>query len=698
MTPHTLPSTELPSRNKSRRRRALGLPGLLLPWVMQSALAALAPAAAGPPAADPAGAAGESVAARPVTTISESLVFEDIPLVITASRHKQKVTDAPSTVQVIGAAEIERHGYRTLAEALQTLPGFYINYDRNYTYVGVRGFARPGDYNSRVQMQINGHPVNDSVYDYAAVGEDQSLDMALIERIEVVYGPGSTLYGSNALLATINVITRQAEEMKGAQLALEGGSFGRAQARLSYGGQVGSWKVTGSGSALDSNGDDLYFPEYDALGLNGGLTRNTDFEKAYRFFGRADRGPWTLQASTMYRDKGVPTGAYSTVFNDDATMTTDVRNFVDLQYRKTLRDDMDLMVRGSYDEYRYWANYRYDAGGGLLVDNTDRTTGRWLSQEAQLDVRASERHHLTFGQGFVRNFESVIENFDNSPTVVYADVHRSHGEYSAFAQHELVAPGGVRLTTGVRYDDYSTFGSKASPRLALVFAPRDTWRLRASAGRAFRAPNVYELFYESFNWIASQDLAPEVVTAYEASLDARVGSRLDFRLTMYRQRIRDLITQFEPAPGFIEFGNIDRAVTQGGEWSVNARFGNGVTGYLSHSYMRAEDGAGTRLTNYPPHSYKTGVTVPFGNERWLLSASAQFYEERRTLAGTESPDVAVVNTTLVAPLFNRKARLSASVFNLLDRQYGLPASSEHPDLILIPQDGRTFALRLLWDF
>ncbi len=636
--------------------------------------------------------------AAPEAAVSELLVFQDIPVVITASRHEQRASEAPATVAIITAEDIEHHGFRTLAEALETVPGVYITYDRNYTYIGVRGFSRPGDYNSRVQMQINGHPMNDSIWDYSAVGEDQNLDMSTVERVEVVYGPGSTLYGSNALLATINVITRRPESAPGGQLALEGGSFGRAHARLSYTGEAAGWKFLTSGSVLDTKGDDLYFPEYDALGQNGGMAEEADLEKAYRFYARADRGNFVLQASSLYREKGIPTGAFATVFNDDATRTWDARHFVDLRYQRALRPDLDLVLRGSYDEYRYWANYRYDMGGGVLVDNTDRSTGRWLSQEAQIDYRLSPRHHFTFGQGFVRNFHSSIESFDNDPTVVYVDVGRSYSEYSAFAQHEYAPARAVRVTSGVRYDDYSTFGSKVSPRLAVVLAPRDTWRIKAMAGRAFRAPNIYELYYESFSWIAGGDLEPEITTSYELAVESRLGARLDGRLALYRLRIRDLISLTEPVPGTVQFANLDQAETRGTELLVRSRFANGAEGYFSHSYMHAEDGLGEKLSNYPSHSWKAGISVPFANQRWRVSADVRTYEERRTLAGTQSPDVTVVNATLQAPLFSRRARLHASIYNLFDREYGLPASAEHQDLVLIPQDGRAFSLRLLWDF
>jgi iron complex outermembrane receptor protein len=666
---------------------------------LSTALIAALIAAPGP-GAQAAPQPGTPIAGQARALVSERVVFMDITVVITAARHEQKASEAPASVVVITAEEIARHGYRTLSEALQTVPGFYVNYDRNYTYIGVRGFARPGDYNSRVQIQINGHPMNDNVWDYAGTGEDQSVDLSLVERIEVVYGPGSALYGSNALFATINVITREAQDLSGAELAIEGGSFGRGQVRLAYGREGKAWKVSAGGSATTLNGDDLYYPEYDALGQNGGIAEGTDFEDAYRFHARLERGPFTLQASSSYRIKGIPTGAFFTVFNDDASRTTDARNMLEARYQRPLGDRLRMTVRGSYNEYRYWGVYRYDAGGGLLVDNIDRSTGRWLAEEAQFDYQPAERHRFTFGQSFVRNFEAEIQNFDEDPSFEYTDVSDSYSELSIYAQHEYRPRPALSLTSGVRFDDYSVSPSALSPRFGVVWAPRETWRVKFMAGRAFRAPNFYELFWNGPTGVAAgqDNLDPETLVSYGLAFETRLGQRFDLHLGAYRDRIRDLIGQVEVAPGVSQFQNVEEAETFGGELLLRGRFATGLHGYLGFSYMHAEDGSGEHLSNYPTTSYKAGVSVPFAGERWWLSSNLQYYEERLTLGGGRSHDFLVVNATLLAPLLHRNLRLSASVFNLLDREYALPASAEHQDLDLIPQDGRSLVARLLWTF
>src|SRR5579864_9647263 len=145
--------------------------------------------------------------------------------VYSASKHLQSTSEAPSSVTVITADEIQRYGYRTLADILQTVRGFFVTYDRDYSSVGVRGFARPGDYNTRILLLVDGHRLNDNVFDEAMIGTEFPVDIDLIERVEVIRGPVSSLYGSNALFAVVNVITKRGDDLKGLEVSSEAGSF-----------------------------------------------------------------------------------------------------------------------------------------------------------------------------------------------------------------------------------------------------------------------------------------------------------------------------------------------------------------------------------------------------------------------------------------------------------------------------------------
>ncbi len=115
--------------------------------------------------------------------------------VYSASKEMQSISDALSSVTVVTADQIQKHGYRTLAEILQSVSGFYITNDRDYRFVGVRGFGRLGDSNNRILVLIDGHRINDNVFGEPYLGTEFLVDVDLIERVEIIRGPSSSLYG-----------------------------------------------------------------------------------------------------------------------------------------------------------------------------------------------------------------------------------------------------------------------------------------------------------------------------------------------------------------------------------------------------------------------------------------------------------------------------------------------------------------------
>ena len=142
-----------------------------------------------------------------------------------ASLHDQHLEDAPASITVVTAEEIRRFGYRTLAEALSWVRGFYATSDYSYDAIGIRGFSLPG-YEMRYVVMINGHNLAENIVESTFVGNDFPLDLDLVDRIEIVRGSSSALYGSNATLATINVITKRPRDFHGTAVRMETGSLG----------------------------------------------------------------------------------------------------------------------------------------------------------------------------------------------------------------------------------------------------------------------------------------------------------------------------------------------------------------------------------------------------------------------------------------------------------------------------------------
>ena len=164
---------------------------------------------------------GTTTFAQSLSELSlEDLMRLDAGRVFGASERSQPVTEAPASVSFITAEDIARYGYRTLADILHGVRGMYVSDDRNFSFLGARGFGKPGDYNSRILLLVNGHRVNDNVFGQAEIGAEFGLDPATFERVEIIRGPASSLYGDSAFFAVVNVITKTGASLDGATVTL----------------------------------------------------------------------------------------------------------------------------------------------------------------------------------------------------------------------------------------------------------------------------------------------------------------------------------------------------------------------------------------------------------------------------------------------------------------------------------------------
>ena len=145
--------------------------------------------------------------------------------VFSASKHEQKTSEAPSSITVITRDDIYKHGYRNLFDVLRNVSGFYVRNHGTYRTLGVRGFAPSDESGGRILLLVNGHTINDNINGLAPLDAEFPVDLDLIDRIEVVRGPSSSLYGADAFFGVVNVITRTGSNMKGATLSTELGSM-----------------------------------------------------------------------------------------------------------------------------------------------------------------------------------------------------------------------------------------------------------------------------------------------------------------------------------------------------------------------------------------------------------------------------------------------------------------------------------------
>lgn len=261
----------------------------------------------------------------------EDLAKVKVESVYGASKFLQKASDVPSSVTVVTAEQIQKYGYRTLADVLKSVRGFYVINDRNYSYVGARGFSRPGDVNARILFLVDGHRVNENIFDGAYVGTEFPVDIDLIERIEVTRGPSSSVYGAGAFVAVVNVITKRGRDLNASEVSPEAGSLNSYKGRMTYGNRLDNgFETLASGSFYNSQGHkNLFFPEFNSPATNNAIAANADGDQSYNFFADFIYRDFDIHLVDASRTKHIPTASFGTVFNDPNTRTTDARAWAD---------------------------------------------------------------------------------------------------------------------------------------------------------------------------------------------------------------------------------------------------------------------------------------------------------------------------------------------------------------------------------
>jgi len=636
---------------------------------------------------------------RDLTELSpEELMTIEVATVYSASKFEQKVTEAPSSVSIITAEEIRLYGHRTLADILRSVRGFFITYDRNYSYAGVRGFGRQGDFNSRILLLVDGHRINDNLYDSAPIGTEFVVDVDMIDRVEVIRGPGSSLYGGNAFFAVVNVITKQGEGVNGVEASGEAGSFDSYKGRLSYGNSFRSGlEALVSGTLYDSNGQRLFFPEFADPANNNGVTARTDYDRSRSALAKISYKGFALEGVYSTRTKGIPTASYDTDFNDRRNKTIDEWWFVDLKYEHSINSNLDLKGRLFYDSYEFKGDYVY---GGVIQRNLGH--GRWWGGEAHVAATLLDRNRIIAGMEYRDNHRQDQVTFNLDPFEPIVADRRNSRIWALYLQDELTIFKQLVLNAGVRYDNYSNFGSTVNPRLAMIYTPWEGTSFKLLYGTAFRPPNVFEQYYsDNLSQEASPNLKPEKIQTFEAICEQYFGGIYRGTLNGFYYTIDDLIVSTtDPATSLDVYRNLNRAEALGGELELEGIWENGITGRISYSYQDTWDSStGQPLVNSPRNLAKLNLTVPLLKDKVFIGLEEQFTDRRKTRDGNYAKAFLVTNLTLSGRNLLKNLDLSASIYNLFDYRYGDPGGTirEHVQDV-IPQDGRTFRVKLTYRF
>ena len=635
--------------------------------------------------------------------------------VFSASRFVQRASEAPSSVTVITAADIRTYGWRTLADVVRSIRGLHVNYDRSDSYLGTRGFLRPGDYNTRFLLQVNGNRINDAVYDQAPLGGEFPLDLDLVERIEFVPGPGSSVYGSNAFFGVINVITKTAGDPTANQVTAQAGSF-----RAARGSASASWRTAGgtgyllSASRRVRHGDDLYYREFDTPEQNNGVAEGLDYQRGARLFASAAHGPFSATLMYARRLKGIPTASYMQPFNDPRSHTIDRQTYLALAWRDAVGPAEELSAR--------LVHGRYDSVGDYGIDDPARSLAhegsqaRWYGAELTLVSTRINGHKIVAGVEMQADYSLDLYLLTDNPGYPWFRHRASSHREGIYLQDEIAIGANLLLNLGIRHDHNGETAGSTSPRLALIQRLSPSTTIKAIHGTAFRAPNSFEKHFE-FPGPGGQEpnpaLRPERITSSELALVHDLGYNADLTALVFRNRVDNLVTLLSNQRTFKKrFENAARANARGIALEYQQKWHSGATLRASFSRSRAFQPKSEKAlmkhamngidldsnpvsTNSPEHLAKVNAAVPLG-WGWRLGAEAQYTGPRATLGGTIG-GFWIANLNFASARVFNNADLSVGVYNVFDRSYADPGSAEHLQSA-IAQDGRTIRIKLAYAF
>jgi iron complex outermembrane receptor protein len=638
------------------------------------------------------------LAAGPASAQSRSQVSESISLdsllnvrITAVARYSQTSAQAPASVTIVTSEDIERYGYLTLDDVLGSVRGFYLSSDHNYSYIGVRGFSRPTDFNNRILLLVNGQRMNETFYQSFFGDANLGINMAAVERVEVIRGPASALYGTSAMFGVVNVVTKAGADLDGEVSAFLG-QPGTRHARVAFGEMLGNVDVHVSAIAGRSDGVDLYFAEFDDGDGQDGVARGLDWETFGGVFARAVLGRFSVQARTSSRRKGIPTGAYNTTFGDKRARTLDAWRSLGLEYSHPLGQRFRVIARGHIGGYHYHGWYP-DASQYYEDDND----GAWGGVEGEFVLDLTPNHRLLAAADYERTSRAAYASYTVDGDEVFFDGDFPFHRWSVSISDAIQLSRALTISAGLRRDMHSEAGSATSPRLAAIYAFDGGTAIKLLYGGAFRVPSVYEREYEATDFRRNPALGPERIRTIELVWEQRLGHALQWSSSLYHNDVSDLIdTTIDEADEIAQFTNVGTARTWGIEGQVDARLSSGIDGHFIYAVENSLDhSTDGRLTNSPRHIAKAGLSTAiasFGR----VAGQIRFEDSRRTVQETETERAFLVSLNVVSrPVAG--FRMTANVRNLLDADYHVPGGYEHT-AAAIAQQPRSLQVGLAYRF
>ena len=632
--------------------------------------------------------------------------------VVTASGYLQTTAEAPSTITVITATQIADRGYEQLEDALRDIPGIDMIHINGYapTLIYFRGMY--GAENLRALLMIDGIVENNILGTNDMAGPAYSLHNA--ERIEIIWGPVSALYGANAFGGVINIITKKGSDMNGLHAEQGFGSFNTSFTKLNMGLRKSNWEFSVAGTLYSTDGPDFKNrdPNYSgsyvdkAYSINSSLSyyaKKTKTTLGYRTY-RTPMG-WGTYANSATTYLGLPSQGNNNL-GILGIIQRDIRGEkpgLDDSYLRTLfiqnewklNEKLNLFSRATYRETGIGEDsYIYvTVDGNRLIRSGIASYSNRVSGELSANYTFSEKHRLTAGMEYIYdNVEQGVRNSTYDPNTVYLmdgrdtvvnlystylarkyDIRNNFGSYLQYILNTSLL-GKTNFTFGLRYDHNSYFGDAVSPRIAVVNQPSQKVTFKFQFGNAFRAPTNLEIHQPPPT--GNFQLKQEKITTYEINTIYTPSKKLRVQLNGFRNELTDVIvlgnlTGLNPDknPGVINVNGV--------EGILDVALAKSISGFLNFTY---QDSKGENLITHNKRNVpgiakikgNAGITMHI-DDLFTVSLSGNWVGTRE-VPGTDpyGPVDGYFLTNLVvstAKLFNTGVTASFNIHNLFNAKW-----------------------------
>jgi outer membrane receptor for ferrienterochelin and colicins len=663
-----------------------------------------------------------------VTMAGATLAEEDV--VVGASKREQSLGTVASAVTIVSAERLRRFGYRTLAEALESVVGLYIVDDRMVERLGIRGVQLLGDANTRILVLVDGSPVNEPWSQYVDTSFALPVNLDDVARVEVIRGPVSSIYGTNAFLGIINIVTLEADKAPRAYGRAGFASFGVYEGNAGFGYGSVDRQVRGTFSFLQRGGETLDYPEFASASPPGASSTHADGQSALN-------GSLTVNYDRLFfhvrgydRTRELPGAPYGSLAGSDANQDRDRQLLGEAGYTQPIGERFTLATRVYADRYQFVGDLTLvDTDGTNVMETPFTSTGNasWYGGEVRGLTEILPHGQLSLTTGVAAEWSQTdsrsiaLRTVDGMPMESDVQVARDFNSQGVYAEASSSPWPWLAVTAGVRYDRNSLFQNKTSPRGALFLKKGDAYGLKLLYAQGFRNPSVFEAFYAdgarykpSLDASGASVLFPETITSYEAVVWGRPARGLNARVSVWQWDLDKII---EKGPVYdpdalaerLQYKNIFLGLrSRGVEVETSYRDTRGWLGFANATFAQVRkdpDGTAAEVVNSPELTANLGVsTPPVILARAHVSTELSFLSSRHTREfvarrNSYSDAEAFVRWNLVVYVPNVDGfDVTVGVRNILGVREQIPAQSDYDrsgaSTYLVPGAGRELFARV----